>query len=106
VELSTPEQPGLERERRVGERDAGEVDVLGRCESRVKQCATGHARIEPELRSQLVAVARANDRSVAAEIRTAIRKHLEREQLTAANPGSVTPRPSRSPGAHEAGTAA
>ena len=41
--------------------------------------ATAHARIEPELRSRLAALARANDRSLAAEIRRAIAGHVERE---------------------------
>ena len=43
---------------------------------------TAHAVIEPELRSQLEALARENDRSVASEIRRALRSHLEREQQT------------------------
>jgi hypothetical protein len=40
---------------------------------------TAHAVIEPELRSQLEAVARENDRSLAAEVRVAIREHVQRE---------------------------
>jgi predicted transcriptional regulator len=38
-----------------------------------------HAHIEPEVRAELLEVARANDRSLAAEIRTAIREHVQRE---------------------------
>lgn len=39
-----------------------------------------HAHVEPEIRAELLEVARANDRSVAAEIQTAIREHLERSE--------------------------
>ena len=37
-----------------------------------------HAHIEPEVRAELLEVARANDRSIAAEVRTAIAEHLRR----------------------------
>jgi predicted transcriptional regulator len=43
--------------------------------------SVAHARITPELRNQLEAVAQANDRSIAAEIRRAIAEHVEREQV-------------------------
>jgi hypothetical protein len=36
-----------------------------------------HAHVEPEVRAELAAVARANDRSIAAEIRRALLEHLE-----------------------------
>lgn len=39
-----------------------------------------HAHVEPEIRDELAAVARANDRSVAAEIRRAIVEHVRAEQ--------------------------
>ena len=61
---------------------------------------TAHARIEPKLRSQLAALARANDRSIAAEIRTAIREHVEREHMPAANPRGVSTRPTGSSAAN------
>ena len=35
-----------------------------------------HAHVEPEVRAELATVARANDRSIAAEIRRAIVEHL------------------------------
>jgi hypothetical protein len=38
-----------------------------------------HAHVEPEVRAELLEVARANDRSVAAEVRIAIREHVARE---------------------------
>lgn len=38
-----------------------------------------HAHVEPEVRAELLEIARANDRSIAAEVRTAIREHLKRE---------------------------
>jgi predicted transcriptional regulator len=41
---------------------------------------TAHARIEPALRQRLEALAERNDRSLAGEIRQAIREHVEREQ--------------------------
>jgi len=53
---------------------------MQRNEATSPSTSTAHARIEPELRSELVAIARENDRSVAAEIRTAIREHVQREQ--------------------------
>jgi hypothetical protein len=40
---------------------------------------TAHAVIEPDLREQLAELARENDRSVASEIRRALRAHIERE---------------------------
>jgi hypothetical protein len=41
-----------------------------------------HAHVEPEVRAELAAVARANDRSVAAEIRRAIVEHVRHERPT------------------------
>jgi hypothetical protein len=41
---------------------------------------TAHAVIAPELRAELERVARFHDRSLAAEVRQAIRAHLERER--------------------------
>jgi hypothetical protein len=42
-----------------------------------------HAHVEPEVRDQLAAVAHANDRSIAAEIRRAIDEHVRHEQQPA-----------------------
>jgi hypothetical protein len=42
-----------------------------------------HAHVEPEIRAQLVQVARANDRSLAAEIRRAIDEHVRHERQPA-----------------------
>lgn len=42
-----------------------------------------HAHVEPEIRAELAAVARANDRSVAAEIRRAIVEHVRHERPAA-----------------------
>lgn len=42
-----------------------------------------HAHVEPEVRAGLAAVARANDRSLAGEIRRALDEHLQREQPAA-----------------------
>jgi hypothetical protein len=43
-----------------------------------------HAHVEPEIRDQLVEVARTNDRSLAAEIRRALAEHLrERKEQNA-----------------------
>jgi hypothetical protein len=39
-----------------------------------------HAHVEPDVHRGLVAVARENDRSLAAEIRRALAVHLERQQ--------------------------
>jgi predicted transcriptional regulator len=44
-----------------------------------------HAHIEPVVRAELLIIANANDRSLAGEIRQAIREHVERE-ATAAEP--------------------
>jgi hypothetical protein len=38
-----------------------------------------HTHVEPEVRAELLEVARANDRSVAAEIRRALVEHIQRE---------------------------
>jgi predicted transcriptional regulator len=68
-----------------------------------------HAHIEPVVRAELLIIAKANDRSLAGEIRQAIREHVERE-ATAANPrgvtDSTTSRPAGAPGAPGTGTAA
>jgi len=53
---------------------------------RVQQnIATGrvqvHPHVVPEVRAELLEVARANDRSVSSVIRIAIAEHLEREHL-------------------------
>jgi hypothetical protein len=42
-----------------------------------------HAHVEPEVRAELLAVARANDRSVAAEIRRAIVEYVRHERPAA-----------------------
>lgn len=39
-----------------------------------------HAHVEPQVRAELAAVARANDRSMAAEIRRAIIEHVRNER--------------------------
>jgi hypothetical protein len=39
-----------------------------------------HAHVEPEVRAELAEVARANDRSLAAEIRRAILEHVRHER--------------------------
>jgi TraY domain len=57
---------------------------------------TAHARIDPWLRQRLEALAKRNDRSLAGEVRQALRQHVEREQETAADPrDAATSRPSR-----------
>jgi hypothetical protein len=38
-----------------------------------------HAHIEPVVRAELLIIAKANDRSLAGEIRQAIREHVERD---------------------------
>jgi predicted transcriptional regulator len=43
--------------------------------------AVAHAEIHAELRDQLEALARENDRTLAAEIRRALREHVEREHV-------------------------
>jgi hypothetical protein len=40
-----------------------------------------HAHVEPEIRAELAAVARANDRSIAAEIRRALLEHLTAAEI-------------------------
>jgi Arc-like DNA binding domain len=42
-----------------------------------------HAHVEPEVRAELAAVARVNDRSLAAEIRQAIAEHVSKESAPA-----------------------
>jgi predicted HicB family RNase H-like nuclease len=42
-----------------------------------------HAHVEPEVHAQLAEVARANDRSLAAEIRRAIDEHVRHERQPA-----------------------
>jgi predicted transcriptional regulator len=39
-----------------------------------------HAHVPTEVRRELLEIARANDRSLAAEIRLALREHVRREQ--------------------------
>jgi hypothetical protein len=63
-----------------------------------------HAHIEPVVRAELLIIAKANDRSLAGEIRQAIREHLERE--TGANSGGATSFAVVPPGPPESGTAA
>jgi hypothetical protein len=41
-----------------------------------------HAHVEPEIRAELAALARVNDRSIAAEIRRALVEHVRHEQST------------------------
>jgi predicted transcriptional regulator len=43
--------------------------------------AVAHAMIDPGTREQLEALARSNDRTLAAEIRRALREHVERERI-------------------------
>jgi hypothetical protein len=52
-------------------------------QQRESHIAIAHARVPKELRLELGRLAQANDRSVAAEIRTAIREHVQREQAAA-----------------------
>ena len=49
-----------------------------------------HAHVEPEVRAELAAVARVNDRSLAAEIRQAIAEHVSKESASAAATTSGT----------------
>jgi predicted transcriptional regulator len=44
--------------------------------------AVAHAEIHTELREQLEQLARSNDRTLAAEIRRALREHVQRERAT------------------------
>jgi hypothetical protein len=41
-----------------------------------------HAHVEPEVRAELLAVARSNDRSLAAEVRRAIDAHLKQKETS------------------------
>jgi hypothetical protein len=55
-------------------------------EARNTPALTAHAVFEPELRNPTRAIARSNDRTVAAEIRRAIREHVKREQRKETQP--------------------
>jgi hypothetical protein len=46
-----------------------------------------HAHVAPEVRAQLLEVARLNDRSLAAEIRRAIVEHVRQERQPAGRAG-------------------
>ncbi len=48
--------------------------------------AVAHATIPETVRERLEALARENDRSLAAEIRRALREHVERERAAEAKP--------------------
>jgi predicted transcriptional regulator len=57
-----------------------------------------HAHVEPEVRAELLELARRDDRSVSSLIRQALKAHVEREQAAADPAGVATSRPSRSSG--------